>query len=556
MQQRKAYERVALELPSQNNYTGPLELENLQEEQIVRDRVDNNNNINTVAAVAVAVDVAASFLQTQHQTLSKKLSIAFWIAGLLNNAGYVIMIASAKSISEGGVGLVFLANILPALVVKTSAPYWFEKVAYQTRLTAATILMILSFGIVAGSGHLEWQLFGVACTSAQGSLGEASLLALAGKIDGELCDLLASSQKQKGPCLNGFSSGTGFAGVFGFFWVWIFNSQLQLSLSITLWLAMILAGGYLYSYTIITHLSLEKEGIRQLAESQQTTTSGYSDNNNENENENDNNDDTNDISYRDDDDDDDDDDDELNGEYGTHEPPETFHDEHGTAVVGMQHHSINAKTESESFVPEIASLSNQQRLQLVLSLWPYTIPLFTVYVSEYTLQSGTWTAIGFPVSNQESRDTFYEYSNWMYQVGVFISRSSGVWGVAPITLLWIMPILQCLNVIIYWSIGASQTTDTTTTTTTIGQDLWHSPYFLYPTALYSGLLGGAVYIHGYLRICRDLPLKHREFALSATSMAECLGIVVADLFGLLIQACLYQIHNLEGAALSCPTTKS
>ena len=110
-------------------------------------------------------------------------------------------------------------------------------------------------------------------------------------------------------------------------------------------------------------------------------------------------------------------------------------------------------------------------------------------------------------------------------------------------LLWAMPFLQCLNVIIYWSIGASQSPE--------NQDVWHSPYFLYPSALYSGLLGGAVYIHGYLRICRDLPLQHREFALSATSLAECLGIVVADLFGLLIQACLYQIHHLEGAAMSC-----
>jgi hypothetical protein len=51
-----------------------------------------------------------------------------------------------------------------------------------------------------------------------------------------------------------------------------------------------------------------------------------------------------------------------------------------------------------------------------------------------------------------------------------------------------------------------------------------------------------------------LPLEHREFALSATSLAESLGIVVADLLGLLIEACLYQLNGLDGAKWECPAT--
>lgn len=211
----------------------------------------------------------------------------------------------------------------------------------------------------------------------------------------------------------------------------------------------------------------------------------------------------------------------------TTNPEHRFHDETATSL-------------DQTVVPEISSMSSAQRFSLVVSLWPYTVPLFTVYVAEYTLQSGTWTAIGFPVQDQASRDQFYRYSNWLYQVGVFLSRSSGNCFVAPMGLLWAMPILQCANVFLYWSIGAHPSKGL------------HSPFFLYLAALYSGLLGGAVYIHGYLRICRDLPRKHREFALSATSLAESLGIVVADVLGLVIQACLYQLHGLEGAALTCP----
>ena len=35
-------------------------------------------------------------------------------------------------------------------------------------------------------------------------------------------------------------------------------------------------------------------------------------------------------------------------------------------------------------------------------------------------------SIGFPVESAEARHRFYTYSNWMYQAGVFVSRSSGM----------------------------------------------------------------------------------------------------------------------------------
>ena len=42
------------------------------------------------------------------------------------------------------------------------------------------------------------------------------------------------------------------------------------------------------------------------------------------------------------------------------------------------------------------------------------------------VQAGTWTAIGFPVIDPGQRQAFYSTSNWCYQLGVFISRSSGL----------------------------------------------------------------------------------------------------------------------------------
>jgi hypothetical protein len=60
---------------------------------------------------------------------------AFWILGLLNDASYVIMIACAKNVSQGGTGLVFLANVVPSLGVKVSSPWWFDQVGHDARMT-------------------------------------------------------------------------------------------------------------------------------------------------------------------------------------------------------------------------------------------------------------------------------------------------------------------------------------------------------------------------------------------------------------------------------------
>ena len=58
-------------------------------------------------------------------------------------------------------------------------------------------------------------------------------------------------------------------------------------------------------------------------------------------------------------------------------------------------------------------LVNSHQSNLIFLFPQYTIPLFVVYAAEYALQSGTWTAIGFPVDNKRARETFYEYSNWV-----------------------------------------------------------------------------------------------------------------------------------------------
>lgn len=59
---------------------------------------------------------------TRRATLRNDL--AFWCLGLINNTSYVAMMAFAKDVLPSAVGIVFFANIVPAMLVKVSAPYW------------------------------------------------------------------------------------------------------------------------------------------------------------------------------------------------------------------------------------------------------------------------------------------------------------------------------------------------------------------------------------------------------------------------------------------------
>ena len=315
-------------------------------------------------------NISGATIRSAPATIS--LPVAFWFLGILNNASWVIMVACAKSISEGGTALVFLANTIPAFGIKASAPYWFDKVSYRIRFSVASVLMAAAFIIVAsfiGGGHgstdysLGMQLLGVACMSAQCGLGEASLLALAGKCDALPAETRANNRHTtpSNACLTCFSSGTGLAGVFGFLWKFVFNDWLGISLRLTLWLALTLSGFYfIIYYCYLWNVGSKVEYSEITKQQQQTTT-----------------------------------------------------DEEMVSSTADSSDEYDATSSTATPIVKIEEMDTRQRMELLLSLWPYMVPLFLVYVAEYALQAGTWTAIGFPVDNVEARNQFYEYSNWM-----------------------------------------------------------------------------------------------------------------------------------------------
>ena len=418
---------------------------------------------------------------------------------------------------------------LAGLLVKASGSYWFDKVSYSTRLYMASALMGCAFLSVAffasrnnnsqGVGHhwttLAGQLFGIAMISAQCALGEASLLAWAG----------GSNNTAGHEALTWFASGTGLAGPMGYLYHTLCVQMLHWSLATTCAVSVLTLA---LVYSVLTQTCLHK-GETSCA----TATTSVQQQQHYHH-----------IHY-------DVEEDQDERESSQEEEDEQEHVESELATATNLQPTMNEAdrlieiSNHHYFADEPHDLHTSvlARLKLTLSLWPFMIPLFAVYAAEYACQSGTWTSMGFPVESESARRIFYTRANWLYQMGVFLSRSSGTLFTVSRLMLWVMPGLQIVNLVFfYWTAQMSPT------------PFWYNPLVMYGLALWTGLLGGAVYVHGYRRVIADVAPVHCEFALATVSLAESLGVLVADVVGLFLQACLYEVNDLPGAIVQCPVS--
>lgn len=414
---------------------------------------------------------------------------AFWLLGFVNNVGYVIMIAGAQEISAGGVGLVYFFDIFPALFVKLSGPYWFHLVSYRQRTLLGAVLMLLSFLVVAlGTQSLALQLLGVAFSGLQSGMMEASFLAM------------ASFYKRPTTCLTCWASGTGLAGVGGYAWLALLHLWFGLSFATTLELAALFFPLlYVLAFTILldtTPLPPVKRRAR-------------------------------------------------NSLYYTSIPE---------AAAGVEEDTV----ESQLLVPTTTSrkvvvatakkldsdgdgdqhsqqLTVREKLRFTLTLGPYMIPLVVVYFAEYTMQTGVWSTIGFPVESPVARAHFYSAAGLAYQSGVFLSRSSGVLFQATRSILYLMPAFQTVLLGFFTAVSA-----------------YHVAYnwsLLVVLCFLAGLLGGGVYVNAFTLLSKEVRADRVELALSAASVGDTLGVMLADFVGIFLQGCLYSVNRIPGAAM-------
>lgn len=209
-------------------------------------------------------------------------------------------------------------------------------------------------------------------------------------------------------------------------------------------------------------------------------------------------------------------------------PPET-----PTATEAYDNHSTFSRPRSISS-PRIPTLSHN--ISRARSLFfPYMLPLLLVYIAEYTINMAIAPVLLFPLTPTNDNHTpfnsyrqFYPFYALLYQIGVFVSRSSTPF--IRIHHLYPPSILQILNLILL---------------------LTHAlhPYFSFSAVcvvvFWEGLLGGAVYVNTFAEILDRVPPEDREFSLGATSVSDSAGICIAGLIGLVLeeQLCAAQVRS-------------
>ncbi len=149
------------------------------------------------------------------------------------------------------------------------------------------------------------------------------------------------------------------------------------------------------------------------------------------------------------------------------------------------------------------------------------LPLLLVYIAEYTINQGVTPSLLFPLPSTPFKEyrSFYPTYAFLYQLGVFISRSSSPF--IRLRSLYIPSILQILNLALL---------------------SLHSVYFFLPSIylvfiviFWEGLLGGAVYVNTFAKIMDEKEGEEREWSLGATSVSDSGGIMVASLLGMVIE---------------------
>ncbi|KAI9373860.1 batten's disease protein Cln3 [Aspergillus egyptiacus] len=407
-----------------------------------------------------------------------KVCLAFWLFGLINNVLYVIILSAALDLVGPNVpkGVVLLADVLPSFGTKLVAPYFIHAVPYSARIILCVILSALGMCVVALSpayvdgGSISSKLAGIVLASLSSGLGELSFVGLT---------------HFYGPfSLAAWGSGTGAAGLVGAGAYALATTSLGMKVKTTLLTSAFLPAVLAISFFLVLPHSPLQSGYRGIANQDRHA-----------------------------------DDDALdNGE------------EEREGLLGAPVHS------SQSLKPTRARKMGWQKLKANLQrarglFFPFMLPLLLVYIAEYTINQGVSPTLLFPLTETPFAHfrAFYPAYNAIYQVGVFISRSSTPF--FRIHNLYLPSFLQIANLALL--------------TLHALFDFIPNVYLVFIVVFWEGLLGGLVYVNTFAEIGDRVPREDREFSLGATTVSDSAGICIAGFLGMVFEVwlCDWQVSH-------------
>ena len=397
---------------------------------------------------------------------------------------YVIILSAALDLIGPHLpkAIVLLFDVIPGLLIKLLAPYFIHHVPYPLRVLICCLLsstgMLLNAFTPAytDGGSIYTKMAGVVLASLSSGGGELSFLGL--------------THYYGQSSLAAWSSGTGAAGLVGAgAYAFATNTQ-KMSVQSALLASSFLPAIMLVSFFVVLPLQPLRAATYSRIDSPTPVTT-------------------------------------------TPIVPDEAEDEEDGPYTGLLT-PISKPDEDASVSRRSTSLLSSLTHNLLRSrslLYPYILPLFLIYLAEYTINLGVAPTLLFPLASSpfDSFRAFYPAYNAIYQAGVFISRSSTP--LLRIHNLYLPTFLQILNVGLL-----------------VLQSLYGylpSVYLVFVVIFWEGLLGGAVYVNTFAEILEREKGEEREFALGAVTVGDSAGICVAGFvsLGLETALCGWQVRG-------------
>lgn len=376
-------------------------------------------------------------------------------------------------------GTVLLADVIPSVVVKLTAPYYIHVVPYSIRIwlfsaISACGMLLVGFSSTARDATgITIKMTGIVLASMSSGGGELSFLGL--------------THYYGSTSLAAWGSGTGGAGLVGAGAYALLTTSFGLSVRGTL-----LASAFLPLIMLFSFFMLLPRGPLKAAKQKDTYET-------------------------------------IPGEEEI--DPEEARETNGLLAQPDERTTSPAYSHRRSWL-QTALHSFTSKLQRAKSLViPYMLPLFLVYVAEYTINQGVAPTLLFPLSETPFKHfrAFYPTYGAIYQLGVFISRSSLPF--IRIRTLYTPSVLQILNLIGLTAHAMYPFIPT----------VW----FVFAIVFWEGLLGGLVYVSTFAAIGEEVPEEDREFSLGATTVSDSAGICLAGFvsIGMEKALCGWQVQH-------------
>ncbi|KAL3110824.1 hypothetical protein niasHT_014761 [Heterodera trifolii] len=182
----------------------------------------------------------------------------------------------------------------------------------------------------------------------------------------------------------------------------------------------------------------------------------------------------------------------------------------------------NSEISADGNVQSVKELSFGTKMRQITSLFGLIFPVCLVFFAEYLINSGLFQLLHFDCAHGFglSEASQFRWYQTLYQLGVFVSRSSVTVLSLPTFVLYLLAVLQCGNILIFYF-----------------QSLFHYiPHIgiVFIVIFVEGLLGGASYVNTFDKIHKKTQKELREFSMSIVATSDSLGVTIAGFSAILL----------------------